>query len=141
MALHVGGPLNIDAAIEKHHENDLPPKLYAEAVINKLSNDSIDSLDSIESGDYTGSGEALPTSPKKGHRKRPSSRDLKNKADQQKVEQQKYQNGEKLASTAPDADYEESLKLDEMERKPRKKETQSELVSGRKAGSGWERSG
>ena len=143
MALQVGGPLGLDAAFpEKRRQSDLPPKQYAEVVINGLHHgDSLESLNSAESGDYTGSGEAIPSSPKKWNLKRPSSKDLKIKAEEQKkIEHLRYRNGSDLTSTSPDVDYQESLELDEMERKPQSTKG-SELVSGRQAGAGWERSG
>lgn len=143
MALHVGGPLGFEASTpEKYRQSDLPPKQYAEAVVNNIHNgDSLESLNSIESGDYTGSGEAIPPSPKKWGLKRPSSKDLKTKAEEQKIEHQFYRNGSDLTSTSADADYKESLKLDEKERKSTQKKPGQELVSGRQAGAGWERSG
>ena len=55
------------------------------------------------------------------------------------VEKYNTPDGEILTSVKPEAGYEESLRTDEKENKPQTK--QDELVSGRRAGAGWDNSG
>lgn len=112
-----------------------------ETPLNGLNNGSIDSLDTIESGNYSGIGTSpsTPSSPRQTH-KRPSNKDLRKKADQQAVEKNAYSNGEKLTSTAANEDYIESLKLARREQERSLNNQHSKLVSGREAGAGWARS-
>ena len=121
---------------------ELLPKQYAESILSKLDNGSIDSLDSIESGNYAGIGSnpPVPPSSRRNH-KRPSSKDLRSKAELQKVERHAYANGEQLASTVKDTDYLKGLELAKREHKPKKDDQHSELVSGRNHGTQREHQG
>lgn len=121
----------------EHREFTFPPKQYAEAVVHNITNGSIDS---IESGDYTGNGEAPETPMKRTHRKKPSSRDIRGQGEKQNLVEEKFSTAS-LMSVPKDDDYEKSLELDELERKPPGKNNDTKLVSGRQAGAGWERSG
>jgi len=64
---------------------------------------------------------------------------------QQKLVYEKFESpdGKQLTSVKPDDSYEEALRIDEKEA-PKKKEqpkaSKDELVSGRRAGAGWETS-
>ena len=106
------------------------------------NNDINSSIDSFESGNYAGidTSPPIPSSPRQTH-KRPSSTDLRKKADDQQalaLERNAYSNGEKLTSTAADEDYVESLKLANIEHERIEESRQhGELVSGREAGAGW----
>lgn len=53
----------------------------------------------------------------------------------------RYSNGDGLTSVREDKDYRESLELDDSERPASNENDSHELVSGRRAGAGWERSG
>ena len=138
MATAVERPINGNTANpHEHREPELPPKQYAEVVVQGLSNGT---TESIESGDYTGNGEATPTTNKKSPRKKKSSKDMRAEAEKYRLIEEKYRSGD-LTSVPKDEDYEKSLELDESERKLAKKGDSAELVSGRTAGAGWERSG
>jgi 2-acylglycerol O-acyltransferase 2 len=105
-------------------------------------------------GEYTGAGmDDAPRSPMKGHKKvtsrgsrgslRSSPKQAKKKesSDGEEIVYEKLGNlnGSQLTSVKP-TDFEEGMKLDELEKK-RRKSTEMELVSGREPSSGWERSG
>ena len=140
MATSVERPLEPDSHLPNEHH--LTPKHYAEAVVQHTTNGA--PKNPIESDYYSGNGEAKQSPTNKGLRKKLSNKDTRNKLEKTRLVEEKRSNGS-LVSVAKDAEYEESLELDEMEQKPsRSKSRQStgtQLVSGRQPGAGWERSG
>lgn len=110
-----------------------------------------------DSQEFTGEGRNdSPKSPAQMHRphKRTSSKSISPKktvsegtdGQQQKLVYEKFESpdGKQLTSVKPDDSYEEALRTDEKEA-PKQKEQQvrdskDELVSGRRAGAGWETS-
>ncbi|MCJ1471880.1 diacylglycerol O-acyltransferase 1 [Lambiella insularis] len=123
-------------------EQHLPPKSYVDAATENLDGETEKETES--SSQYFGEGEDdAPRSPlRKPHKRNGSVRvnGLKNKSSAQSVLVEKFQDrdGEHLTSVKP-LDFDES---NEPNRKdPAKPTVAAELVSGRRAGAGWERSG
>ena len=138
MALSVEPALPIEPSNPaERRELNLPPKQYADALVEGLSNGT---SEAAEHGNYTGNGQATPTKVEKGHKRKKSSKDMRSEAEQHQLIEEKYRNGG-LTSVPKDEDYAKSLELDAIERRPTKKNNGTQLVSGRKAGAGWERSG
>ena len=130
MATSIERPIEPNSHLSyERNERNLTPKNYD------------DPTNSTESGHNTGNGEAKSSSTKKSYRKKqPTKKDTQSKSEKPKLVKEKRSNGS-LVSVARDADYEESLELDELEKKSSGKKKGSTLVSGREAGAGWERSG
>jgi 2-acylglycerol O-acyltransferase 2 len=102
-------------------------------------------------GEYVGQGlDEAPRSPVKGHKKvssrgsrgqlRPSPKEQKKVETEDKVVYESWNGNGKLTSVRPSADYEEALRLDEME-KSRNAAGELVLKSGRIPSAGWDRSG
>lgn len=97
--------------------------------------------------EYVGSGEYdAPRSPtRKAHSRSGSVRvnGVKREKINQSLVLEKYQDadGEHLISVAPEDGISDSLKLDGKEKPRARKGGSHELVSGRRAGAGWEQSG
>jgi hypothetical protein len=126
-------------------EENLPPKPNADPIEQLVNGDmKIDNPAPIE---YVGSGEYdVPRSPmRKTHSRSGSVRvnGVKREKVNQSLVLEKYQDadGEHLISVAPEDSISDSLKLDEKERPRTRKDGSHELVSGRRAGAGWEQSG
>ena len=123
-------------------ENHLPPKSYADAVEENLDSDG--QVENRVPMQYIGNGiDDAPRSPmRKVHKRNGSVRvnGVKKEKEDKKVIVEDFQDrdGERLTTVNFSKAYEEALRQDERE-KPIMK--QSALVSGRKAGAGWERSG
>ncbi|KAI9693879.1 MAG: diacylglycerol O-acyltransferase 1 [Bathelium mastoideum] len=136
---------------------DLQLKSYKEAAVepedhqqikNELAQKLI-AIDGISEVELSGTGmNDAPTSPqKKARHSRGSSlkengiKKEKTDTNEDILEFEKYQgsNGDVLTSTKPDDAYEEELRQDEKEM-PKPKKRRSSLASGKRAGSGWERS-
>lgn len=133
-------------------------KSYADAAIEHPPNgahlkhdlDGIHDLDG-RGEQYTGEGMAeSPRSPTRKPHRRVSSKSMNGTTSrdvsdglQPKLVQEKFEgkDGDTLTSVKPPNGYEENLKLDKKERPQKHKRAPSEnLVSGRKAGAGWEKS-
>ena len=142
MATTESGPLNAEPSIpEKRIEQHLPPKSYVEAVEeNPLP------------AHTSSSGETDNVKPSKKS-KRAKKRKNKKLADKSNgaVDGQEhlvYENfdeakGEALTSVKPSDEYERSLeqgRLEKRQPKPSASKGDDSLVSGRRAGAGWERS-
>ena len=140
MATSVERPLEPNSHLSNEHH--LIPKQYAEAVMQNTANGA--PANPIESDYYSGNGEAKQNFINKSLKKKASNKDTRSKLEKTRLVEEKRSNGS-LVSVAKDAEYEESLELDELEQKPaRSKSRQStgiKLVSGRQPGAGWERSG
>ena len=146
-------PSNPDERADLH----LQLKSYKEAAVEpeesqRIRNELDQNIVSIRnSGEFEFSGTGTndnPTSPQKkvGHRRSSSLKangikQEKTLVNENALEFEKYQgsNGEVLTSTKPDDSYEANLRQDEKEI-PKPKKRRSSLASGKRAGSGWERS-
>lgn len=101
---------------------------------------------------YEGQGmDEAPRSPTRDFRrahKRVSSKNMNgdrkeaNEGAQTKLVYEKFHNGDRLTSVKPSDDYEQNLRQDEREmpREQEKASSKDELVSGKRAGAGWEKS-
>jgi 2-acylglycerol O-acyltransferase 2 len=136
-------PLNPEPSQpEERKQQGLAPKTYVEATEQFPGSES-----EQETGQYIGQGEdETVRSPARKTQKRNGS--IKINGIQYKrsdthllVEDFQDKSGEKLTSTKP-YDFAKALELAESEKKPTPRHKKEDsLVSGRKAGAGWERSG
>ena len=124
----------------EREESHLPPKTYADAAEEGLNYDGPPTP-----MEFVGHGEdEAPRSPmrKLQHKKSGSLRSNGSKKGRDNAGelQEKIQDGgrEKLTSVKASPEYFESLRRDEKDKMSKKN---NELVSGRRAGAGWERSG
>ncbi|KAF2099112.1 diacylglycerol O-acyltransferase 2A [Rhizodiscina lignyota] len=137
-------------------EQHLPPKSYSDAAqqppptTSSPQTNGIHRIDPPTPGEYSGSGMGeAPQSPSRGHKRvssKPSNPKLNGSAkkeqegDNGSIVQERYRSingsGETLNSVKPSNEYDERLWQDRKERKKK----QPELVTGRRAGAGWERS-
>lgn len=139
-------PLNPEPSRpEEREEQHLPPKTYKDAAEESLGS-GIDKENNNPSH-YAGQGEDTTIrspSRKRSHKKNGSIRinGLKYKKSDTHllVEDFEDRDGQKLTSTKP-YDFAKALELDEHEKPVKRRKDDEELVSGRKAGAGWERSG
>ena len=145
MAPALSAPLNAEPSLpDERKENQLPPKTYSDAAHEGLS--SHGSFDSDTASHYVGEGENdAPRSParrssKKNGSLRVNGMSKKSSSQSLLVERYRDRSGERLTSVQSD-DFDEGLRQDEKEKSPPKQSSSSELVSGRRAGAGWERSG
>ena len=128
-----------------HIEHSLPSTLNAD-IIDKLKKGDI-KIENAPPVEYVGSGEDnAPRSPiRKAHSRTGSLRvnGIKREKVNQGLSLAKYQNedGEHLIGVAPDDSFLESLRLADKEMRRARKDGSHELVSGRRAGAGWEQSG
>ncbi|KAI9890046.1 MAG: diacylglycerol O-acyltransferase 1 [Vezdaea aestivalis] len=137
---------------QERKERSLPPKTYSDAVEEepqeKLVPEHIEKEESSKRQDTSKNGKKTTSQKKKskGNKKNTSGQVAGPKAaetDATKLVQENYSdtNGKSLTSVKPSEGYEQSLRSRKGEQKPPKTEQSSEsLVSGRKAGAGWERS-
>ena len=140
-------PLNPEPSRpEERAEKHLLQKSYVDAAIENLGSET--EKESNNRSQYIGQGEDdAPRSPvRKPHKRNGSVRSngaLKHKRSDSSFLVQDYadRDGEKLTSVKP-FDFEESLVLARKEMPVTKRHKgEPELVSGRQAGAGWERSG
>jgi len=138
-------PLNPEPSRpEERKEHHLPPKTYKDATEENLGSEA--EKENRNPLQYIGQGEDTTIrspSRKPSHKRNGSIKinGLKYKKSDTHllVEDFEDKDGQKLTSTKP-YDFAEAIELDESEKPVRRKEDK-ELVSGRKAGAGWERSG
>lgn len=143
---------------EEREEQHLPPKSYSDAAQEPppasypSKTNGMRPLDPPTPPEYSGAGMGdAPQSPGRGHKRvssKPSDSKLNGNGNVQKermsengsIVREKYVSangsGDLLTSIKPSDDFEEELRQDETERKKRR----GELVTGRRAGAGWERS-
>ena len=162
MALNANGMLNLEPSQSKaYEENHSAAKTYADSVrqdsflpprtngdiIEKSSNGHARKEVNIPE-QYVGQGEDnAPRSPvRKPHKRNGSIRAIgaKKEKDDHSLVVERFQDteGEKLTSITTTSIYEEGVRLGEKEKKPSMKHNERhELVSGRRAGAGWQRSG
>ncbi|MCJ1253099.1 diacylglycerol O-acyltransferase 1 [Lignoscripta atroalba] len=147
MAHNANDVLNLEPSRpEVRKENQLPPKTYADAVEENL--ESYGKKDFSTPVQYIGQGEDnAPRSPmRKAHKRNGSVRvngTEKEKVDH-KVPLERFEDadGKDLTSIRPTSNYKDALRQDEKEQKPLvRRNAKDELVSGRRAGAGWQRSG
>lgn len=139
-------PLNPEPSRpEDREEHHLPPKTYKDAAQENLGSGT--DKENSNPSHYVGQGEDTTIrspSRKPSHMKNGSIRinGLKYKKSDTHllVEDFEGKDGHRLTSTEP-YDFEKALELDESEKPVRRRKEDKELVSGRKAGAGWERSG
>ena len=124
----------------EREENHLSPKTYADAAEEALSHD-----DPPTPMEFIGHGEdEAPRSPmrKPSHKKSGSLRVNGSKKDKGSTKEflEEYQDGgrKRLTSAKASPEYFDSLRRDERDKLMKSNPT---LVSGRRAGAGWERSG
>jgi len=129
----------------EYKEGYLPPKPNADPIEQLITGDvKIGNTSPIE---YVGSGEDdAPRSPmRKAHSRNGSLRanGVKGEKTNQSLVREKYQDkdGEHLIGVALENSVLGSLKLDDKEMSRARKDGSHELVSGRRAGAGWEQSG
>lgn len=138
-------PLNPEPSRpDEREEHHLPPKTYKDAAEENMSSETDKENNRPQ---YIGQGEDTTIrrpSRKPSHKKDGSIRinGLKYKKSDTHllVEDFEDKDGQKLTSTKP-YDFAQALELDETEKPVRRRKEEKELVSGRKAGAGWERSG
>ena len=156
--------LNPEPADPEHRAHShLPPKSYADAAQEAADSDSTQKANgnhdkhingNVEHGDSN--GDSGPSTSKSSH-----DTNIGERLDEDKVQFEKYSNGNGIALTSvkPDPSYEENLKHNQ-EIAPRSREpsrggssrskqkttssqqdpTKSQLKTGRQAGAGWEKS-
>lgn len=126
-------------------ENHLPPKSYVDTVEENLDSDG-----QVENGvpmQYIGNGiDDAPRSPmRKVHKRNGSIRvnGVKKEKEDKKLVVENFQDrdGERLMTVNFSKAHEQALLQDENEKPTMKQNDSHALVSGRKAGAGWERSG
>lgn len=139
-------PLNSEPSQPaERKENRLPPKSYADAVEQNLDDD--DQAEDRVPMQYIGNGiDDAPRSPmRKAHKRNGSLRvnGVKKEKEDKNTLVEKFQDrdGERLTTVGFSKAYEEALRQDEKEKPIIKQSEGHALVSGRKAGAGWERSG
>ncbi|MCJ1397111.1 diacylglycerol O-acyltransferase 1 [Xylographa trunciseda] len=127
---------------EVREEQHLPPKTYVEAAVENVNGGS--EKENTAPSQYIGQGEDdAPRSPlRKPHKRNGSLRvnGLRSKTSAQSLLVEKFQDkdGEHLTSINP-LDSEDSGQ--QTQKSPSRRTGGGELVSGRRAGAGWERSG
>lgn len=129
--------------------NEPPYLAYGSVPHQTLNGEGKNEIDAaIEHAEYVGQGtDDAPRSPvRKMHKKSGSvriSNGVKKELVALNILEEKFQDrdGERLTSIRPDEDYEEALKRDLADRYEKKREKDPQLVSGRRAGAGWELSG
>jgi hypothetical protein len=139
-------PLNPEPSRpEDREEQHLRPKTYKDAAQENLGSGT--DKENSNPSHYVGQGEDTTIrspSRKPSHMKNGSIRinGLKYKKSDTHllVEDFEGKDGHRLTSTKP-YDFEKAFELDESEKPVRRRKEDKELVSGRKAGAGWERSG
>ena len=136
-------PLNAEPSRpHEREEQHLLPKTYVDAAVENLNGD--DEKEKNAPSQYIGQGEDdAPRSPlRKPHKRNGSLRvnGLRNKTSAQSLLVEKFQDrdGEHLTSINP-LDSEDSGQ--QTQKSPSRRTGGGELVSGRRAGAGWERSG
>ncbi|MCJ1431771.1 diacylglycerol O-acyltransferase 1 [Xylographa pallens] len=136
-------PLNAEPSQpQEREEQHLPPKTYVDAAVENLTGDS--EKDNNTPSQYIGQGEDdAPRSPlRKPHKRNGSLRvnGLRNKTSAQSLLVEKFRDrdGEHLTSINP-LDSEDSGQ--QTQKSPSRRTGGGELVSGRRAGAGWEKSG
>ncbi|KAI9818169.1 MAG: diacylglycerol O-acyltransferase 1 [Pycnora praestabilis] len=123
----------------------LPLKSYVDALGDKFDQEA--QQGSVAPSFYTGSGvDDAPRSPlRKPHKRNGSlmANGSKRDRDGSKIVFRKYQDddGENLTSVKPLNDYDQTPKQDQKAKPSPEQVRKGELVSGRRAGAGWERSG
>ncbi|MCJ1281978.1 diacylglycerol O-acyltransferase 1 [Xylographa opegraphella] len=136
-------PLNAESSQPQEREaQHLPPKTYVDAAMENLNGDS--EKENSAPSQYIGQGEDdAPRSPaRKPHKRNGSLRvnGLRNKTSSQSLLVEKFQDrdGEHLTSINP-LDSEDGGQ--QIHKSPSRRTEGGELVSGRRAGAGWEKSG
>ena len=133
-------PLNPEPALPEEREKmSLPPKSYVDAAQEGIKQINIDNNTDSSPAEFTGQGEVeIQPSSAASQKRRKENGYTKVKgpsvqADESAtiVEDFQDKNGDRLTST--------KLAFVDEKRKPTR--TQTELVSGRRAGAGWDRSG
>lgn len=157
-------PLNPEPADPEHRAHEhLPPKSYADAAHEALDSDSTLKVNGNPYKQVNGNAEHKDSNSDRGSWPSKSSHDttIGNRLDEDKVQFEKYSNGDGVALTSvkPDPSYEENLKHNQ-QIAPRSREpsrgsssrskqqntsaqqdsTKSQLKTGRQAGAGWEKS-
>ena len=136
LALAMAATLDPDLLSTERQEHHLPPKSYADAVVENMSPDA--NQDNTFQALYAGQGEDdAPRKPQRNMHKKTGSLRVNgfskdNKEPHVVVERFEDKDGEHLVSITPGWDSKRG--------KPSVARRNSELVSGRKAGARWEKS-
>ncbi|KAJ9626453.1 diacylglycerol O-acyltransferase 1 [Taxawa tesnikishii (nom. ined.)] len=151
------GCMHETTANQDHWARPVPGKSYADAASDGSPTSTGSGTYLRYSADGTGEqyeGQGMdeaPRSPTRDFRrahKRVSSKNMNgdrkeaNEGAQTKLVYEKFHNGDRLTSVKPSDDYEQNLRQDEREmpREQEKASSKDELVSGKRAGAGWEKS-
>ena len=143
MSLANNGSLDPEPSLpEERRVHHLPPKSYAAAaaaVESGTQDYEAEEVDGYEEDNGSLASERHLSNGKKS--KRSEKMTVQDGwTEREQLVEERYRNGDGLTSFRKGRDYNESLQLDEAERKSEKKKDSPSLTSGRTAGAGWGRS-
>ena len=138
-------PLNAEPSKPaERREHHLPPKSYANAAHENLDGDAKNQSHTGDGQEFSGTDNGRPVRSKMSHRKPALAQvnGVKNQDEKHLVyEPFEDTNGEHLTSIEVSQEYALGLKQGQTERRKTEPEARDRLVSGRRAGTGWEKSG
>ena len=137
-------PLSVSSLPEERLARNLRPKSYAAAaaVVDSSNKDTDDvgELDGYEEDNGSWSPKPQLSNGKKKIKRSKKMLTKRDSIEKEPLVEERYSNGDGLTSLRKGPDYNDSLQLDNLERRPEMGKDRPGLTSGRMAGMGWGRS-